>query len=1163
MKLERLHINRVPGIDQSFTIDELGDGVNIIVGPNAIGKSSLCRAVRALLWAGVDCPRQTSASAIFVKDGQQWRVVREGDLHKWEKDGADVQSPPLPPLHLQNCFFLELRDLLELSDTAGYELASQIRRQMAGGFDLDSVVKDFNLSSTAGRKERNLLRLAENEIREGVQVQENLVGQEAGLGELEAQLNIARAAQEDLKGINKALDLAKSNDDLSKKKLELGRQPAVLGQLSGHEFTQLEQLESDLEGKQRELQDAETAHGEAEDVVKATELSEPIDNAKLVIWRGKAEELSDLERDLVTLEGEQSNLEAKSAEAAKLLRGRADALPSVDVLSVAELYEFLRKSQDNGITEQAIRERLNLVSASGFSSDDKARLQLLRGALESLRSWMRAPDPGTSDQSTAQLKRRNASLYVAALLVLGGLIGAIWWDSLFSIFISLGLGIGGAAAWVSRANQAPSNERRAAETQFPTGLEGPGDWSVSGVVQRLRTIEGEVAELEAANRLDVRREQERGQLKKKLESIAVRKGEIEECREKLASQLNLDDVLPDADLVDTLRAVDGVRQAQINEQGGKSQLEKTQAKVASCLGELAGELQTYGLSPAKDAIEAKAQIEQLATSDRKLRQAQEAITAADRAIRACQTAVEGYEEDIENIYQAADLSSGDKVGLSRLIGQIAGFIDLRSKRDALINNVQIAKTQLAEMEAADLVELSVDELNQKKERLVEQAGLIEQLVGDIREINTKVGLARLAHGQEDALAEHAELLSALQDAQNAAIRAAAGRFLLDSIKQEHENTQMPRVLKRARELFALFTHQQYDLRLAPDESKSFFAVETRTDEWRRPDQLSDGTRAQLLVAVRLAFAEDAEQGDTVPLFLDEALDHADPRRFRAMVRSLGQIADERGRQIFYLTNDPSDVRRIEMALAEEGASSAQVIDLGAIRNQAASVDDQEALMVEPVPIVPLPEPAEESAAYAMRLGVPDFDPARGADWQHLYYLTWDDSTLLHRCLSAGIEHVGQWRMLCKQESSTSKNLISEHPMAAQLGARALVLEEYCMAWQEGRGRKVPWDVIEDSGAVTKTFLERVAALLEELDGDGRELVQILKARSDSRVQGFRTSSADALEKVLIESGFIDEREVLLESDVLTRVLSTPAAGQLLAEVVRECVHRWWRLAGDA
>ena len=50
MKLRRLSIGRLPGIDEPFGLEELGDGFNVIVGPNGIGKSSLCRAARSLLW---------------------------------------------------------------------------------------------------------------------------------------------------------------------------------------------------------------------------------------------------------------------------------------------------------------------------------------------------------------------------------------------------------------------------------------------------------------------------------------------------------------------------------------------------------------------------------------------------------------------------------------------------------------------------------------------------------------------------------------------------------------------------------------------------------------------------------------------------------------------------------------------------------------------------------------------------------------------------------------------------------------------------------------------------------------------------------------------------------------------------------------------------------
>ena len=50
MKLEKLRIERLPGISTAFEIDDIGSGLNVVLGPNASGKSSLCRAIRALLY---------------------------------------------------------------------------------------------------------------------------------------------------------------------------------------------------------------------------------------------------------------------------------------------------------------------------------------------------------------------------------------------------------------------------------------------------------------------------------------------------------------------------------------------------------------------------------------------------------------------------------------------------------------------------------------------------------------------------------------------------------------------------------------------------------------------------------------------------------------------------------------------------------------------------------------------------------------------------------------------------------------------------------------------------------------------------------------------------------------------------------------------------------
>ena len=49
MRLKRLAITHLPGIHGGLTLEGFGDGINVVTGPNASGKSSLIRALRHLI----------------------------------------------------------------------------------------------------------------------------------------------------------------------------------------------------------------------------------------------------------------------------------------------------------------------------------------------------------------------------------------------------------------------------------------------------------------------------------------------------------------------------------------------------------------------------------------------------------------------------------------------------------------------------------------------------------------------------------------------------------------------------------------------------------------------------------------------------------------------------------------------------------------------------------------------------------------------------------------------------------------------------------------------------------------------------------------------------------------------------------------------------------
>ncbi|MGY8656942.1 MAG: AAA family ATPase, partial [Verrucomicrobiia bacterium] len=166
MKLKRLIIDRLPGINQSFAIDAAGAGFHVVFGPNAIGKSSLCRAVEGLYWEDRGSSSRTSVTGEFELDGESWRAERDGSRVRWQRGGEASAAPNLPAPHNHRYFFLRLLDLIDPSADGTHDIASEIRRQMSGGFDLDQIAADLfaGIGARHGRRERSEFNSASHEV---------------------------------------------------------------------------------------------------------------------------------------------------------------------------------------------------------------------------------------------------------------------------------------------------------------------------------------------------------------------------------------------------------------------------------------------------------------------------------------------------------------------------------------------------------------------------------------------------------------------------------------------------------------------------------------------------------------------------------------------------------------------------------------------------------------------------------------------------------------------------------------------------------------------------------------------------------------------------------------------------------------------------------------
>ena len=1161
MRLKRLSIDRLPGIDEPFEIKPAGAGIHVVFGPNAIGKSSICRAVEALYWGDRGPSERTYVTGEFQLDRESWWAERDGSRVRWRCDGEDRMPPGLPASQHHRSFFLRLRDLVDPSRDGTEDVASEIRRQMSGGFDLARIVRDRfpEVTRHSARPRRNEFGKAMRAVQEAEGRQAGLERRAARLRALKAELEGSLRAACRLPFVVRAVGLAARIEQHVEVVRRVEAMPPALARLSGEELDQVGRLQGQIdELGERELR--LEGKGETHRTARRdTRLPGEIDGADLEVWRKRADELERTELELRTARMERGERQRQVEAAHGALGGGDLERAALTLQEHTRLFEFLREAEEHRANRRAFEWRLRLlreVDEGERRQEGESRIEELRSGVETLRRWLRSPAPEAP--RAALLARRGWVLLALSMVLAGGGL-ALFGDPRFGLLLAAGAGL---LVPVLLMRGAPRDARTRADAEVTFGrleVAPPDAWNARSVEARLRTLEGDVAATEARREMAKFRDADRQSLRSELSGLADREPSLDDRRRRILEELGLDAMQPDAELVDTVRALDQLRAAWIQYERASGGVEALEATRAGLLAELADTLQGHGEPAPDDASTAKAYLDRLSSRSEQLARA---ISGERRVIAQREevaTDREAAGTSVRAIYSKASLDDGDLPGLRELASRLEAFGTLRSEARDLESRNALDREALAAAGESELAAFEKARLDRLAEGLSVEAGGADARRREIADIEAEVKEARRSSSLQDLIARQEETRAELQERRDAAIFARAGRFLIDAVEREYEQTQMPRVFERARSHFSAFTHHGYELRIGRDsEPPRLFAIDLQRNDRRELDELSDGTRAHLLLAARMAFAEEVERGLTLPLFLDEALDQSDPARFDAIARSLGRIAKDQGRQIFYLTSDPLDRERIRRALVQEDCVIAAEIDLGTSRGVGVgAVKEPSDLRIPPRASVPMPGgvTAEE---YGSLIGVPDFEPGRGYARQHFFYLLSDDLELLHALLENRIERAGQWRTV--SGSRLAARLASCSETSGQIGSRVRLLEVFSEAWKQGRGRAVDRDTLVESGALSQRYVDDTVEIAGELGGDPVRLLAALRRKGDPRLKRFRKTNADALEEHLRDAGYLDDRPVLAEGDLTRRALSSPPANELPHGIAVRCLERWWAWA---
>ncbi len=287
-------------------------------------------------------------------------------------------------------------------------------------------------------------------------------------------------------------------------------------------------------------------------------------------------------------------------------------------------------------------------------------------------------------------------------------------------------------------------------------------------------------------------------------------------------------------------------------------------------------------------------------------------------------------EESQQTYQVAGLDA-----LMEYVTRSERLAELQSKKKALDDTIR----QAADGIAAPAIARALEAVADPDTLQAQQEGLQEQLLSlqeqydrqrdALKELQAQFAHLGEAGNKAAAFAEESQgYLGEIDQLWNEYLRTALAKRMLEQAIESFRAQNESSILKRAGEYFRLMTKSRYrELTVNYDGEVPYLeAVHGGSGTGRRLAQLSDGTRDQLFLALRLAFlGQHLEGSEPLPLIMDDILVHFDDERTWATLEILQELSKKT--QIIYFTHHQAVVDAAKRLQAHQGGVA--IHDLGA------------------------------------------------------------------------------------------------------------------------------------------------------------------------------------------------------------------------------------------
>ncbi|HET7274570.1 MAG TPA: AAA family ATPase [Longimicrobiaceae bacterium] len=1137
LSFKHLEIRRTPGFrNGGFTLASISTGINLVFGPNGAGKTTTAEALKMLLWPELAREARAAVAGRFELNGTGWLIEIDADRAQYQRDGMESAPPSLPASDLHDRYSLSLHALISADDS---HFASRIIQEMAGGYDLQAarVVLKERATPPGHPNEVAAVKAARGQLTEAIVRQEELREQERRLEDLVEERHHAQYAARRIGAVQGAIALARAAEAENDAREVLGKYPDAMSRLKGDEHESVTRARAGQDDIRASLSAIEKGITDAEERVARAALPDGgLPRTLIQTLRSRCNELNEAQRRVA--EQEKALAEAmRRRDGERQTLGQAaddETLDQLDFPAVGALSEFARTAGEVRAAREASRAELRRLLDDNEVGDPE---KLAEGC-RILRSWLRIPD---ADASESKRLRRLGAIGSGCLIAGVGLIALYAIEPAFALGGAIIAVVGGMLLYTVRTAGSSSATRRSIhqEDYLALTLDPPSRWSTSEVelhLERLSQQQRGAAKnaSNAARRAEIRAEEA---------NLTAREEAVERERLDLARRYGVDAGASPEQLYWLIERLNRWQDAHRGVQAAQAALGIVQSQATALREDLSARLAEFGYGGGDPAIA----VDDLEQRDRAYREAVADLGAHTRNLSDRRERLSELDDHCHRIAERLGITTDDEAVIS---DWCARYEQYKADSELLVKAqeaVRIERARLRDIGATDdLRNRPIADLEIELSELTAKAGNLDDLNRSITSIETLIRRAKDSHDMEAALANVDAAEAALADLREPALRGLIGHDLLGYVETATRDHNLPAVFHRAREIFTSVTHGRYRLQFAASPDASFRALDTRTERGHALDELSSGTRVQLLIAVRLAFVEAQEMGIKLPLFLDEALGNSDDARALALIEAVLQLARD-GRQIFYFTAQSDEIGKWQQLLRDNPELPSRVIDLVEIRKLEQRSDSPK-FDVGQYPIARVPSPnGDGHGEYGKKLEVPAISPSAPLGGLHLWYLV-EEPAELYGLLKLGLTCWGELRAYIEHGGA---RLIDPDKFAGwEAAARAA--EEALSLSLVGRGRPVDRLAIAQSGAVSDVFMDRVDDLCASLGGDGRLLLEALENRE---IKGFRSSSTDALREYLDAHGYIDLRDSLKEDEILLRARASAASDVATGVITQPAVDR--------